>query len=272
MGCFILDGHEMAYDEASPPKKRWQQQSCSSTPSPSKLLTPFLLDGNQWRHQSVLVLDNHDVNKYHMGMIVDIIDSHSITVALRDQSSTTVNIDLARPICKHLPSIIIDNIPACQDLLIDTQVCVRRIKNSQINQFVCGRIREKHPTRLEFSIDLKDSNNNHRDELDRGDNDEEEQWYTRQNIRLLIEPWHEELRLCGESLPQSALFRPISVELSANPGRDEEQQIAFPTPPIEPKDDDDDEEVERELQKEDDEQQATSKVQGIKKGDIFTMG
>lgn len=259
----------MAFDDASPPKKRWQQQSCSSTPSPSS----FTLDANQWRDQSVLVLDNHDLNKYHMGMIVDIIDSHSIIVALRDQSSTTtVNIDLTRPMCQHLPPIIIDNVPACQDLLIDTQVCVRRIKNSQINQFICGRIREKHPTRLEFSIDLKDSNNNHRDELDRGDNiDEQEQWYTRQNIRLLIEPWHEELRLFGESLPQSALFRPISVELAANPRGDEEQQIGFPTPPIEPKDDDD-EEVERELQKDEDEQQGTSKLQGIKKGDIFTMG
>jgi len=50
---------------------------------------------------------------------------------------------------------------------------------------------------------------------------------------------------------------------------DDQQQIAFPTPPIEHKDEDDEEEVDRELSKD---QQAANKLQGIKKGDIFTMG
>jgi hypothetical protein len=253
----------MAYDEASPPKKRWQQQSCSSTPSP----TSFTLDANQWRHQSVLVLDNHNFNTYHMGIILDIIDSHIVTISLRDSSSSSpLIIDLTRPICNNLPSIIIDNIPACQDLLIDTKVCVRRIKNSKINQFIRGRIRAKHPTRLEFSIDLFDSNNNNHDE-----NDDEDNLFTRQNIRLLIEPWHEELRLYRDNL---SMFRPISVELPINNSNEEQppqqQKTAFPTPPIEHKDEDD-EEVERELEKEQ-QQQAVNKLQGIKKGDIFTMG
>jgi hypothetical protein len=241
----------------SPPKKRWQQQSCSSTPSP----TLFTLDANQWRQQSVLILDKQNLNIYNMGMILDINDSHLVTVSIRDQQTSSIIVDLSRPICSHLPSIIIDNIPACQDLVIDTQVCVRRIKNSKTNQFQCGRIRAKHSTRLEFSIDFKDSNNN---------NSEDEQWFTRQNIRLLIEPWHEELRLYRENLSMSTMFRPISLDLSVNNNNntDEEQKPAFPTPPIEHKDEDD-EEVERELQKED---QTNIKLQGIKKGDIFTMG
>ncbi|CAF4544563.1 unnamed protein product [Rotaria sp. Silwood2] len=255
----------MACDEVSPPKKRWQQRSCSSTPSPLSI-APFTLDASQWRHQSVLVLDNQNLNIYHMGTILDIIDSHLITISLRDQQSSTLTVDLSQPICNHLPSIIIDNIPACQDLVINTQVCVRRIKTSKLNQFQCGRIRAKHPTRLEFSIELNDSHNNY-DEINQDENDKEDIWFTRQNIRLLIEPWHEELRLYRENLPLSTMFRPISVELSSNNNNDEQQKIAFPTPPIENKDEDD-EEVERELQKH---EQASNKLQGIKKGDIFTM-
>jgi hypothetical protein len=156
--------------------------------------------------------------------------------------------------------IIIDNIPACQDLLINTPVCVRGVKNENINQFLCGLIRSKHPTRLEFSIDFKYSNTNYEDST----KNEEETWFTRQNIRLLIEPWHEELRLHQENLSIKTMFRPISVDLPIN-----NQQIAYPTPPIEHKDEDD-EEVERELQK--NKQQTINKLQGIKKGDIFTIG
>ncbi|CAF0726778.1 unnamed protein product [Rotaria sordida] len=264
----------MAYDEVSPPKKRWQQRSCSSTPSPLSL-TQFTLDASQWRHQSVLVLDNQNSNIYHMGTILDIIDSHLITISLRDQQSSTINVDLLQPSCNYLPSIIIDNIPACQDLVINTQVCVRQIKTNKLNQFQCGRIRAKHPTRLEFSIDLNNShnntttnnNNNNGDEINQDENDKEDIWFTRQNIRLLIEPWHEELRLYRENLPMSTMFRPISAELSTNNNNDEQQKIAFPTPPIENKDEDD-EEVERELQKQ---EQTVNKLQGIKKGDIFTM-
>jgi hypothetical protein len=137
----------MAHDDVSPPKKRWQQRSCSSTPSP----TSFTLDANQWRQQNVLVLDQQNSNIYNMGMIMDINDSHLVTISLRDhQSSSSIIIDLSRSIGNHVPSIIIDNIPACQDLVIDTEVCVRRLKNSKINQFQCGRIRAKHSTRLEF--------------------------------------------------------------------------------------------------------------------------
>lgn len=269
----ILDVHIMAYEDVSPPKKRWQQQSCSSTPSP----IPFQLDANQWRQQNVLVLDQENVNLYHMATIVDIHDSHLVTVAMRDQRiSSTMVMNLSRPLCSHLPSIIIDNIPACQDLLLQTSVCVRRNKTKEMNQFQCGRIRAKHPTRLEFAIDFKDANNNHHDQMD--SNEDEEQWFTRQNIRLLIEPWHEEIHLYRENLSISSMFRPISVDLPSNTNSnnpdstDEQQKIAFPTPPIEHKDDEDDEEeeeVERELQKDD---QVNIKLQGIKKGDIFTMG
>jgi len=257
----------------SPPKKRWQQQqSCSSTPSP----TSFTLDANQWRQQNILVLDNQNLNIYNMGMILDIIDSHLVTVSIRDQQTSTITVDLSRPICNHLPSIIIDNIPACQDLVVDTQVCVRRIKNSKINQFQCGRIRSKHATRLEFSIDFKDSNNNNHNEISQDENnqvEDDDQWFTRQNIRLLIEPWHEELRLYRENLSMPTMFRPISLDIPNNNNNNDEQQqqqqqIAFPTPPIEHKDEDD-EEVERELQKD---EQKNNKLQGIKKGDIFTMG
>lgn len=279
----------MAFDDASPPKKRWQQQSCSSTPSPSS----FTLDANQWRDQSVLVLDKQNVNLYHMGVILDIIDSHLVTISLREPFAPSMTIDLARSTCQHphqLPLIIIDNIPACQDLLIGTEVVVRRIKNSKIYEFLCGRIRAKHPTRLEFAIDFKDSNNNHQQQhgevksSDNDDDDNEEQWFTRQNIRLLTEPWHEEIRLFRENLSMSSMFRPISVDLPRNKTPSEDQQqpevaaaaaaasttqpSAFPTPPIEGKDEDD-EEVERELQKD---QLAANKLQGIKKGDIFTMG
>lgn len=259
----------MACDEVSPPKKRWQQRSCSSTPSPSSV-TQFTLEASQWRHQSVLVLDNQNLNIYHMGTILDIIDSHLITISLRDQPSSTIQVDLAQPICNHLPSIIIDNIPACQDLLINTQVCVRRIKINKLNQFQCGRIQAKHPTRLEFSIDFNDSHNNNdnNNEINEDKNAIEDIWFTRQNIRLLIEPWHEELRLHRENMSLSTMFRPISIELTTNNNSDEQQQTAFPTPPIENKDEDD-EEVERELQKQ---EQAVNKLQGIKKGDIFTMG
>ena len=130
--------------------------------------------------------------------------------------------------------------------------------------------RAKHVTRLEFLIDLKDSNNNNRDEINQDENDNEDKWFTRQNIRLLIEPWHEELRLYQENVSMSTVFRPISVDLSANNSNDEQQQTAFPTPPIEHKDDDD-EEIERELRNEQ-QQQPANKLQGIKKGDIFTMG
>lgn len=257
---FILDVLDMAYDDASPPKKRWQQQSCSSTPSPS-LRSSFILDANQWHHQSVLVLDENNSNIYHLGIILDIIDSHLITISLRDEQLPLVTIDIHQLISKHLPSIIIDNIPACQDLLLHTPVCVRGTKNENMNQFLCGRIRSKHPTRLEFLIDFKDSNNN-RENFN--ENDKEEQWFTRQNIRLLIEPWHEELRLHQENLSTKTMFRPISIDLPLKT-----EQIAFPTPPMEHKSEDD-EEVERELQKT--KQTTTNKLQGIKKGDIFTMG
>jgi hypothetical protein len=249
----------MAYDDASPPKKRWQQQSCSSTPSPS-LISPFILDANQWRHQSVLVLDNKYPNIYHLGVILDIIDSHLIQISLRDEQLSPVTIDIHQPISNNFPSIIIDNIPACQDLLIDTLVCVRGVKNDNINKFSCGRIRSKHPTRLEFSIDFNYSNTNREDFIE----NKEDNWFTRQNIRLLIEPWHEELRLHQENSSIKAMFRPISVDLPLN-----NQQTAYPTPPIEHKDEDD-EEVERELQK--NKQTTVNKLQGIKKGDIFTMG
>ena len=128
----FVDEHSMAYEDVSPPKKRWQQQqSCSSTPSP----VPFQLDANQWRQQNILVLDQDNLNIYHMAMIVDINDSHRVRVSMRDQTVLSTIIDLSRPICSHLPSIIIDNIPACQDLLVDTPVCVRRNKTDQINQF-----------------------------------------------------------------------------------------------------------------------------------------
>lgn len=264
----------MAYEDVSPPKKRWQQQSCSSTPSP----IPFQLDSSQWRHQNVLVIDQENLNIYHMATIVDIQDSHLVSVTMRDQRiSSSVVINLSRPSCSHLPSIIIDNIPACQDLLVETSVCVRRNKTKEMNQFQCGRIRAKHPTRLEFSIDFKDANNNHHDQIDSNEEEEEEQWFTRQNIRLLIEPWHEEIHLYRENLSIPTMFRPISVDLPSNTNSnnhdqtDEQQKIAFPTPPIEHKDEDDEEEeeVERELQKD---EQANIKLQGIKKGDIFTMG
>jgi hypothetical protein len=165
-----------------------------------------------------------------------------------------VSIDIHQLISKHFPSIIIDNIPACQDLLVNTPVCVRGTKIENVNQFFCGRIRTKHPTRLEFAIDFKDSNNNC----------EDEKWFTRQNIRLLIEPWHEELRLHQENLAAKTMFRPISVDLPIKTER-----TAYPTPPIEQKDEDD-EEVERELEK--DKPNSVNKLQGIKKGDIFTMG
>ncbi|CAF1253227.1 unnamed protein product [Adineta steineri] len=267
----------MAYDEVSPPKKRWQQQSCSSIPSPLSSTSSFTLDANQWRQQSILVLDNQNLNIYHMGIILDIIDSHLVTVSLRDEQSSTITVDLNRPICNHLPSIIIDNIPACQDLIAGTEVCVRQIGNSKTNQFQCGRIQSKHSKRLEFSIDLKDTNNNNRNEIYQDENDDGNKWFTRQNIRLLVEPWHEELRLYRENLSTSTVFRPISLKVSTdNDNIDEQQQpppppqqTAFPTPPIEHKDDDDDEDVERELQKD---QQTNNKFQGIKKGDIFTMG
>jgi hypothetical protein len=243
----------MAYDDASPPKKRWQQQSCSSTPSPS-LTPPFILDANQWRHQSVLVLDNKNSPIYHLGEILDITDSHLIAISLRDEQLPSVTIDIHQSISNHYPLVILDNIPACQDLLMNTPVCVRRIKTNNINQFSCGRIHSKHPTRLEFSIDFNDSN-------DHLIEDEEDKWFTRQNIRLLIEPWHEELRLHQENV---SIFRPISIDLPVN-----DQQIGYPTPPAEHKDEDD-EEIERELKIS--EQQAINKLQGIKKGDIFTMG
>lgn len=276
----ILDEDSMAFDEASPPKKRWQQQSCSSTPSP----TSFTLDANQWRHQNVLVLDCQNSNTYTMGTILDISNSHLVTLSLRDQSTSTLTIDLTRPICNHLPSIIIDNIPACQDLLVGTDVCVRQMKNESIHQFQLARIRGKHSTRLEFTVNFKDSNNNQEqdEKIDQIQSIQDEKWFIRQNIRLLIEPWHEELRLFRENLSKSTLFRPISVETSnrtsetndqqensPSPSETASQQSAFPTPPIENKDEDD-EEVERELQKE--HQAANNKLQGVKKGDIFTMG
>ena len=245
----------MAYDDTSPPKKRWQQQSCSSTPSPS-LVSSFILDANQWRQQSVLVLHTKTSNFYHLGVILDIIDSHFVIVSLREEQLPPVTIDIHQPISKDFSSIIIDNIPACQDLLPQTLVCVRGVKDENINQFLCGRIRAKHPTRLEFSIDFEGEIIENKEE--------EEKWFTRQNIRLLIEPWHEELRLHQENLSTKTMFRPISIDLPIK-----SKQIAYPTPPIEQKDEDD-EEVERELEKT--KESTLNKLQGIKKGDIFTMG
>ncbi|CAF1421128.1 unnamed protein product, partial [Adineta ricciae] len=260
----------MAYDEVSPPKKRWQQQSCSSTPSPPSL-TLFTLDANQWRQQSILVLDDQNLNLYRTGVILDIIDSSLVTVALRDEQSSTKTIDLSRPSCS-LPSIIIDNIPACHDLVPGTEVCVRQVGNSKTNHFHCGQIQTKHPQRLEFSINFKDSNNNQENDL----NDEETKWFTRQNLRLLIEPWHEELRLYRENLTTQSMFRPISVQLPIDNSeqvsqqqQQQQQSSAFPTPPSEHKDEDD-EEIERELHKS--QQANNNKFHGIKKGDIFTMG
>lgn len=258
----------MAFDETSPPKKRWQQ-SCSTTPP----LRSFTLDASQWHHQSVLVFDQYDLNSYRMGVIEDIVDSRKVTVSLKDQSPTTVTVDLASPHSTMLPPIIIDNIPACQDLLVGTDVCVRQEKNSKVHKFICGRIKAKHATRLEFCIDFKDSNNNSKetfisDEKD-GDN-----WYTRQHIRLLLEPWHEEMRLFRESGLTSNVFRPITFDLDLIKNHDQNQNSSpasktpFPTPPIENKDDDDDD-IEGELQKP---STGVNKLQGIKKGDIFTMG
>lgn len=77
----------------------------------------------------------------------------------------------------------------------------------------------------------------------------------------MTEPWHEELRLHQQNL---SVFRPISIDSPVT-----NQQNAYPTPPAEHKDEDD-EEVEREFKKS--EQQTINKLQGIKKGDIFTMG
>lgn len=237
----------MAYDDISPPKKRWQQQNFS---------TIFLLDANQWCHQSVLVLDQNYPNIYNLGIISDIIDSHLIKITLRDQQLSSVTIDIHQSINKDFPSIIIDNIPPCQDLIINTQVCVRQIKNENFNQFLCGRIRAKHSTRLEFLIDFNKLNSNQENNQDI--------WFTRQNIRLLIEPWHEELRLHQDNIAIKTMFRPVSIDLLIN-----QQEIAYPTPPIEQKDEDD-EEVERELEK--NKSSAINKLQGIKKGDIFTIG
>ena len=260
----------MAFDETSPPKKRWQQQSCSTTPSPSS----FTLDATQWQNQSVLVFDESNGHTYRMGSIQDIVDSHIVTISLRDESQSFVTIDLARTSRHQMPSVIIDNIPARQDLEVGTEICARQTKQNQNYQFVCGRIKEKHPTRLEFSIDFKDSNNNLHRNIREGDKDDEEIWFTRQNIRLLIEPWHEELRLHRENLASSTVFRPISLEINSakTPSEDKicspSPKTAFPTPPIENKDEDD-EEVERELQKQ---PTTVNKLQGVKKGDIFTMG
>lgn len=246
----------MAYDEISPPKKRWQQQqSSSSTPSPS-FVSPFLLDAHQWRQQNILILDTNTFDRYHLGMIVDILDSHLVQVAFNEQPTSNITIDIHQMNNKDFPSILIDNIPACQDLLPQTRVCVRGVQQDLMQLFFCGRIRCKHSTRLEFAIDFQDipTENNQR-------------WFTRQNIRLLIEPWHEEYRLYQENLSAKTTFRPISIDsLGKN-----EQDIAYPTPPPIESKDEDDEEVERELQKRKD-LPINNKLQGIKKGDIFTMG
>ncbi|UJR13337.1 hypothetical protein I4U23_000355 [Adineta vaga] len=252
----------MAYDDVSPPKKRWQQQGCSPTPSSSS--SSFVLDANQWRQQSILVIDKTNPNHYHLGIILDVIDSHLVKISLRDEQSSPITIDIHQLISKQYPSIIIDNIPACQDLVTNTPVCVRQIKSENTNEFFCGRIRSKHPTRLEFSIDFKDENSNREDHQENNENI----WFTRQNIRLLIEPWHEELRLYQQNL---SIFRPISIELPVN-----NQKNVYPTPPAEQKDEDD-EEVERELEKceqqqQQQQQQTMNKLEGVKKGDIFTMG
>ena len=234
---FILDVFDMAYDDPSPPKKRWQQQN--SSPS-------FLLDAHQWRQQNILILDQKTFNRYHLGVILDIIDSHLVLVSFNEQSLSSVTIDIHQITQQDFPWIIIDNIPACQDLLPQTRVCVRTIQQENNQEFLCGTIRLKHPTRLEFSIDFKD------DLI----MEMKDRWFTRQNIRLLIEPWHEEYRLYQENLSTKTLFRPISSE------KNDEQIVS----PIEQ----DDEEIEREFQKR--KESSLNKLQGIKKGDIFTMG
>lgn len=226
---FILDVFDMAYDDPSPPKKRWQQQSSSSL---------FLLDAHQWRQQNVLILDQNSFNRYHLGMILDIIDSHLVVVSFNEQSFPTITIDIHQTNAQDLPLIIIDNIPACQDLLPQTRICVRGIKQ----EFLCGRIRLKHPTRLEFSIDFDFFNDEMKD-----------RWFTRQNIRLLIEPWHEEYRLYQENLSTKPLFQSISSDKF-------EGQINSPT-------EHDDEDLQKRK-----ESPINNKLQGIKKGDIFTMG
>ena len=164
----------MAFDDTSPPKKRWQQQKPS-----------FSLDANQWRHQSVLIRDQTSPNIYHLGSILDIIDSHLVKLSFRNEQMPSTTIDIHQSTDNCCPVIIIDNIPACHDLSVDTRVCVRRDVNEDFNRFVCGRIREKHSARLEYSIEFDDSN----------ENQQEDKWFTRQNLRLLIEPWQEELRL-----------------------------------------------------------------------------
>lgn len=213
---FILDVFDMAYDDPSPPKKRWQHQS--SSPS-------FRLDAHQWRQQNILILDQNTFDRYHLGVIVDIIDSHLILVSFNDQTLSSITIDIHQITREELPGIIIDNIPACQDLLPQTRVCVR---NNQ--EFLCGTIRLKHPTRLEFSIDF------HQDLI----MEMKDRWFTRQNIRLLIEPWHEEYRLYQENL-----------SISSEKDNEHDDEEDFPKQKESP---------------------INNKLQGIKKGDVFTMG
>ena len=252
----------MANEDVCPPKKRWQQRSSSprvSSPSPSS----FRLDANQWRHQSVLVLDKDHTSVYHQGSILDIIDSHLVEISRRDQQLSAVIIDLQRPISKDFPSIIIDNIPACEDLRIDRLVCVRRTATGEINQFLCGRIRKKHPIRLEFSIDFKDSNNNNNRDPSLGNetDSDEEKWFTRQNIRLLVEPWHEEFCIFQDSLSTGSESRAASTDPSKESSEQVQERAVEPVSPIARKDEQDDDEEEEKLQ---------NKFQGVKKGDVFT--
>ena len=253
----------MANEDVCPPKKRWQQRSRSpsvSSPSPSS----FRLNANHWRHQSVLILDKDNAPIYHQGFILDIIDSHLVEISRRDQQLPAVIIDLQRPISKDFPSIIIDNIPACEDLRIDRLVCVRRMATGEINQFLCGRIRKKHPIRLEFSIDFKDSNNNNRDPSlgDETDKDNET-WFTRQNIRLLVEPWHEEFCIFQDSLSTGSESRAASTEPSKESAEHVRERPIEPVSPLARKDDDGDDD-------DDDEEKLHNRFQGVKKGDVFT--
>ncbi|CAF0938493.1 unnamed protein product [Didymodactylos carnosus] len=170
-----------------PPKKRWQLTQSSSPlvlqnnddKTPSKN-SHFYLDPSQWKHQSVLILCDHH---YHMSTIIDI-NYSMIDIELKKPINNKLEMKLYCNFEQSLsptPTVILDNIPACSDLKLNTSVCVRIHPTN--SDFVCGIIKEKHPTRLEFSVKFIDGN------------EQQQRWFTRQNIRLLIEPWHEELRL-----------------------------------------------------------------------------
>ncbi|CAF0943326.1 unnamed protein product [Didymodactylos carnosus] len=186
------------------PKKRWQLSSSSSSSSTAVPATieasvidnndkttltnsTFFLDPLQWKHQSVLIFYDH---RYHMSTIIDIncsIIDIELRKSINNKSQMKFFCDFFKQNLSPTPIVILDNIPACNDLIINTPVCVR-IKPTN-SYFICGIIEEKHPTRLEFLVKFIDE-----------DEQQQQRWFTRQNIRLLIEPWHEELRLFRENI------------------------------------------------------------------------